>query len=133
MVDIVITVANVDWVSGPKESRDASETITAGDCVYAVSSTTLGVCDRTDAAKDVCVGIALNDGTTGHPIVYAKSGAVVGFGAILTAGLEYCVSDAGGISLVADLASNDYASYLGHALTTSNLQLVIKNTAIMIV
>ena len=27
MVDITITVANIDWVSGPKETRDASETL----------------------------------------------------------------------------------------------------------
>ena len=132
MVDIVVTVANVDWVSGPKETRDAAVTITAGQCLYAVSSTTLGLCDRTDAAKDVCVGIALNDATAGHPCTYAKSGAVVGFGAVLTAGLEYCVSDAGGFSLVADLAQNDYCSYLGHGLTTSNLQLVIKNTGVIV-
>jgi len=132
MVDIVVTVANVDWVSGPKETRDAAVAITAGECLYAVSSSTVGLCDRSDAAKDVCIGVSLNDATAGHPCTYAKSGAVVNMGATLVAGLEYCVSDAGGFSLVADLATLDYASYLGHALTTANMKLVILNTGVVL-
>ena len=130
MADLTITVANIDWVSGSKETKDAAETITAGDCLYEVTSTTCGVCNVTDAAKDACIGIALNDGTTGHPITYAKSGAVVGFGAILTVGVWYCISATGAIAPVADLATSDYISYVGYGITTSNMQLRIINTGL---
>jgi len=130
MVDLTITVANVDWVSGKKGTLDASETVTAGDCLYSVTSTTCGVCDVTDAAKDACIGIALNDGTSGHPITYAGDGAVVGFGAILTVGVWYCISATGAIAPVADLATSDYISYIGYGITTSNMQIKLINTGL---
>jgi hypothetical protein len=130
MVDLTITVANVDWVSGVKKTLDAAETITAGDCLYMVTSSTCGVANVTDAAKDAVIGIALNDGTAGHPITYAVDGAVVGFGAILTVGVWYCLSATGAIAPVADLATSDYISYVGYGITTSNMQLKIINTGL---
>jgi len=130
MANLTITVANVDWVSGSRKRLDAAETITAGDCLYAATSTTAGVVNVTDAAKDVCVGIALNDATAGHPVTYAESGAVVGFGAILTVGIWYCISATGLIAPVADLATSDYISYVGYGITTSNMQVRIINTGL---
>ena len=130
MADLTITVANIDWVSGGRARLDAAETVTAGDVLYSVTSTTCGVAVVTDAAKDAVIGIALNDATAGHPVTYALSGAVVGFGAIITVGVVYVLSADGGIAPTADLATSDYISYLGHGITTSNMELKITNTGL---
>jgi len=130
MADLTITVANIDWVSGPKKTLDAAETVTAGDCIYTVTTTTCGVATNNDATKDTVLGIALNDATTGHPVVIALDTAVVGFGAILTVGIQYMLSVTGAISASGDSATSDYCSFLGHAITTSNLELHIRNTSL---
>ncbi len=130
MVDLTITEANVDWVSGGKKTLDAAETITAGDVVYAASSTTVGVATNADANKDTVVGIALNAATAGQPCTYAQHGAVVGFGAILTVGVFYVLSATGAISPITDSTTSDYVALLGYATTTSNLQVYIVNTGL---
>ena len=130
MADLTITVANVDWVSGGKRTKDAAETITAGDCLYELAAGTVGVATNADATKDTVVGIALNDATSGHPCTYAEHGAVVGFGAILTVGIQYMLSATGAISPSADSATSDYVSFIGHAITTSNMQVYIVNTGL---
>jgi hypothetical protein len=130
MANLTITVSNIDWVSGPKGTYDAAETITAGDLLYQATSTTVGVAANSDTAKDTVIGIALNDGTTGHPITYAKENAVVGFGAILTVGVYYVLSTAGLISPMTDAATSDYMAYIGYGLTTSNMKVKIVNTGL---
>lgn len=128
MVALVITEANVAFVSGDKETRNAAETITAGDCLYTASTLTVGVATNADVAKDHVIGIALNAATTGQPCTYAKSGSVVGFGAILAVGKFYQLGAAGAIDPVADGASNDYVSLIGYGDTTSNMKVQIVNT-----
>lgn len=133
MADLVITEANVDWVSGNyKETKDAAETVTAGDCLYAVSTTTVGVATNADAEKDTVVGVALNAASSGHPVTYAKTGCVVGFGAILTVGTWYVLSATGAISSTADATSSDYVSLIGYATTTSNMTIHLLNTGLQI-
>lgn len=130
MADLTITEANIDLVSGNTAFKDAAETVTAGDVVYITSSSTIGVASNDSATKDTVAGIALNAGTSGHPIVYAVDGAVVGFGAILTVGTWYVLSADGAISPVADQTTNDYVALIGYAITTSNMQLKIVNTGL---
>ena len=130
MVDLTITVANVDYVSGSRARLDAAETITAGDAIYAASGTTCGVCDVTDETKDVCIGVALNDGTAGHPITYAVSGAVVTIGSTIVVGTWYVISASGALAPAADLATNDYVSFVGYGITTANMKLQIINTGL---
>lgn len=132
MADLTITQANIDWISGDRGTLDAAETVTAGDWLYAATAATCGVATNNDAAKDTVIGIALNAGTAGHPIVYAKHGAVVGFGAILGVGEMYVLSAAGATSLVADKASSDYMVYVGYGLTTSNMYVNIINTGLQL-
>jgi len=128
MADLTVTEANVDWISGPKSTADAAETITAGDWLYQVTSTTVGVASNSDAAKDTVIGVALNAGTAGHPVTYAKDGAVVSWGAILTVGIFYVLSATGATSATADSATSDYVSLVGYSDTTSNMMLKIVNT-----
>ena len=130
MADLTITEANIVWVSGPKNTRNAAEAVTAGDWLYAASTTTVGVATNADAAKDTVIGIALNAAGTGQPVTYAENTAVVGFGAILAVAVWYVLSAAGATSAVADQTSADYVSGVGYGLTTSNMQLVITNTGL---
>lgn len=130
MADLVITAANVVLVSGPTATKDAAETVSVGDWVYDASSTTVGVATNADEAKDTVSGMALNAATTGQPVTYAKDGAVVALGSILTVGAWYVLSAAGATSPVADQATNDYVTGVGYGSTASNLTLVITNTGL---
>ena len=130
MADLTITAANVVLVSGNTSTKNASETITVGDLVYSSAATTVGVAANDDATEDTVVGIALNAATTGQPVNYAEHGAVVGFGAILTVGVFYCLSAAGAISPTADSATSDYVSLAGYGMTTSNMKMQFLNTGL---
>lgn len=132
MADLTITAANVDWVSGPRSTVDAGETIAVGDAIYKSSADSLlYVANVTDPAKDDVVGIALNAATINQPVTYAASGATVGFGAILTATETYVLSATGGIAPVGDLLALDYMTRLGTALTTSNMLLQLYTSSII--
>ena len=127
MADLTITAANVVPSSAVAAkppiftTGTAGETITAGQPVYIKSSD--GLLWKADAnassATAAAVGIALHGATAGQPLAYQTSGALA-FGAILTAGAYYVVSDtAGGIMPTADLSALDYSTLLMYGYSTS--------------
>lgn len=83
---------------------------------------------KTDAdtlATAAAAGIALTPASTDGYLVIATSGGV-NLGATLTVGLEYyCSTNFGGICAIGDLASGDYPTRLGFAISASVLQLSI--------
>lgn len=124
MADLVITAANVAPTGNTTIKHGiAAVAITAGQAVYLDAATNtykLGDCDSGTAADKDCDGIALNGAAAGQPL--AVGTGPVDLGAILTAGDAYYLSDtAGGIKPSADLGVGDDVVFLGHATSTSLL------------
>lgn len=131
MSDLTITAANIVLVSGDVATKNAAEAVTAGNWLYAVpSAITVGIASKSDVAKQTVIGLALNSAGVGQPVNYALPGAVVSFGAILTVARWYLLGAVGATRPVADQTTGDYVTQVGYALTTSNMQLKIVNTAL---
>lgn len=127
MADLSITAANVKLVSGPTEELFAGASITAGQPIYKEASTSKAKLSDNDSATSevrAVYGIALHAASADQPVVVAKPGAVVDYGAIFTAGTDYYLSGtAGGICPVADVTSGHDPVRIGMALTTAHLQI----------
>lgn len=129
MADLTITSSAVIAGSGAQiEMGTAGETVTAGQSVYRAASGNLMLTDNdsaTPAAREAR-GIALNGAANGQPLAIARGGDV-SFGAILTAGTTYAVSNtAGAICPDADVGTGEYICILGVARSTSVLALNIQ-------
>jgi hypothetical protein len=131
MADIVVTAGSVIPTSPSTvvASGIAGAAITAGQVVYADPSDSYKIKPaKADSASTThapnVVGIALNGASAGQPVDYAKSGDVT-FNAVLTKGQVYVDSaaNAGGIAPYSDLASTNFVTLLGVALSTTVLRL----------
>jgi hypothetical protein len=127
MADLTITAANVKLVSGSTQTLISGATITAGQVAYKAAATSKAqLADNDNATAEVRAihGLALHAALADQPLTVALNGAVVAFGAILTAGTEYYLSGTpGGICPRADVTTGDDPVRVGMALTTANLQL----------
>ena len=122
--------ALVDLQGAAQLQGIAGEAIAQGKLVYRDPITRKFFLAKADAAgTKICVGVARNGAALGAPLDVAPSGLVSGLGAVLTAGLYYVLSaaTAGAIAPVADLVSTNADVLVGLALTTSTLQLLIKD------
>jgi hypothetical protein len=134
MADISVTAASVLKGTGATTQNGiAGVSITAGQPLYLDSATNtlkLADVDLSSAAATV-VGIALHAAGAGQPIQYQDGGAMT-FNAVLTAGKVYvATATAGGIALIADLATNWRTSILGYATSTTSLTVRIINTDVV--
>jgi hypothetical protein len=132
MADLTITAANIIPVSGYSEYQGtAGATITAGQVVYLDSNSLLQLADNNGAAALATVkGIALHAALANQPLKIIIAGSL-GFGAILTAGNFYYLSEtAGAICPWGDLGAGERVSQIGYASTTSNMVLNIVNTGV---
>jgi hypothetical protein len=128
--DLTVTVASVSNTTSNSNTGTAGATITAGQALYLDSSTsTLKLCDATNATKYKCAGIALHGSLSGQPITYATGGGSINIGATLTVGTTYWVSKngSGAVMPTADIASTNYLYRIGYATTSSNLVLDFKD------
>ena len=128
-----ITAANISVVSAPEGSildgQIAAAAITVGQAVYKLDNGTWGLAQGDGTAVEAGandVGIAISGASAaGQRISVARGGAIIGFGAILTAGLFYIVGDtAGSIYPSADAGTGDKTTLLGQAISTSQLLLI---------
>lgn len=127
MADLTITAASVVPVTTSKSVRKegiAGGTITAGMPVYKDSSNEIQPAANTSAVLANVVGIALNGASDGQPVTYQDSG-VINLGATLVVGMPYFLSAAGKISPATDVATGDFVTYLGTALTAANFEISI--------
>lgn len=129
MTDISPTVANVKWVSGNRpQVVKAGATVTRGQAAYLNTATLeheLADAD-TDAASEFA-GIFLTDGYDGSDVLLAPPGAVINFGATLTAGTIYTLSaTAGGVCPDTDLAQGDYVVVLAIGAGTAIAEIIGK-------
>ncbi len=134
MVDIVITAANVVKSSNAVlETGTAGATITAGQAVYLdTADQKYKLADSNSATPAIRqpVGIALNGAADGQPLTIIKSGNVT-IGATITAGVALYLSDTpGGICVVADVGSGEYACIIGIATTTTILAVGIQYSGV---
>jgi hypothetical protein len=132
MADLTITAASV--AKGARtntKSGTAGAAITQGQPVYLDSVTgTLFPADADVLASAAVVGIALNAASTGQPVAYQTSGPIT-IGATVVVGTAYYASTtAGGICLESDLATGDFATFLGFATTTTVITLDIKASGV---
>ncbi len=133
MTAITITAANVSLVSAPSntvlEGQICAAAIGVGQSVYLLDNGTWGLAQGDGTAVEAGangLGIALNTtAAAGQKLSVAIRGATVGYGAVLTAGLFYCVGDtAGSVTPSADNLTTDKSTLLGQAISTSNLLLM---------
>lgn len=133
-VDLVVTATSVVVVTGDPQIGTAGVTVTAGQTLYKdpADSNKLKLADCNAAGPELadCVGIALNNASTGQPVNFLAAGDI-NPGAALVVGTTYILSATpGGIAPIADHASTWRLTYLGYATTTSNLRLMLKSTQI---
>lgn len=132
MADISQTAANVKWVSGNRPFiGPAGATIAAGQPVYLNTTTMKYVLTDADTdAESEFAGIAMSDGVNGRDMLIAPPGAVINWGATLTAGTIYVLSTtAGGVAPWADLATGDYVVVLCIGAGSANAEIIGKKGA----
>jgi hypothetical protein len=133
MADLTITAANV--VAGANATFDrhnAGAAISAGQMVYLdpADNTFKLADDNGVAAARVPVGVAAHAAAIGQPLTVITSGPVT-IGAALTQGVGYYLSSTpGGIAPAADLASGQYPSFLGFAISATVLNLNIQQAGV---
>lgn len=136
MADLTITAANVVAGSSAKiEHGTAGATITAGQVVYEDAATNkCGLADSNSATAGVraVAGIALNGAANNQPLAIHKRGPIT-IGATLTVGTTYYASETpGGIEPGADLASGEYPTVLGIAISTTVLDVQLQAAGVAI-
>ena len=134
MADLSITAASVLAGSGATtEPGSLGATITSGQVIYkdtADSLFKLADNNSATAAARSPYGIALNGGATGQPCKVLREGDIT-IGSTLTAGVTYYLSDTpGGICPVADLASGEYPTIIGIAISTTVLRVKIQSSGV---
>ena len=128
MANLTITAANVAPGTGAKtKSGTAGAAITQGQPVYLDASTiTLFPADADVLASAAVIGVALNAASTGQPVTYQTSGPIT-IGATVVVGTAYYASTtAGSVCLESDLASGDFATFIGFATSTTVINVDIK-------
>lgn len=137
MVAVVITAANISLVSGePLGNQIAAAAITPGQLVYKLDNNTWGLAQGDGTAIEAGsndIGIALGGASAAGQrlsVATAEGKCIVGFGAVLTAGLFYtCGDTAGAIVPSADNGTGDKATLVGQAISTSQMMLIRRYNA----
>lgn len=128
MAVLTITAANVaKGASANTKSGTAGAAITQGQPIYLDATTsTLFPADADALASAAVVGIALNAAATGQPVTYQTSGPITIGATVVTGTAYYASTTAGGVCLESDLASGDFATFLGFATSTTVIRIDIK-------
>lgn len=127
MANLVVTAANVKWVSGtqPRVVK-AGATITRGQVVYL--DTTDNEHKLADADNDntsVFAGIALTDGYDGSDMLIAPAGATVQIGATPVSGTVYVIGTTpGAIMPWADIVAADWVTVCFIGVASGNVELI---------
>jgi hypothetical protein len=136
MADLTQTAANVVQGSTARIRKGtAGAVITAGMPLYmdAADGNKLKPADADASALTAAVvGIALTGGAANQPIAYVEAG-LVNLGATLTVGAIYVLSGtAGGICPEADLATGDWVTVLGIAVSAVLLDLRVNVSGVQV-
>jgi len=107
----------------------AAGTITAGQSLYLDANGKLTVASNAALLSAAAVGISLNGGAINQVVDYVTKGLLTP-GATLVQGQPYYVGVAGGIIPVDDIAGGEYMTILGHAISTSVIDVSIKSAGV---
>jgi len=107
----------------------AGGTITAGQALYLDANGKLQVATNATLLGAACVGVALNGGAVNQVIDYVMKGQYTA-GATLVQGQPYYVGTAGGIIPVDDIAGGEYMTIIGHAISTTVINVKIDQSAV---
>ena len=131
MANVTITAGNVSLISGePLGNQISAATITAGLVVYQLDNGTWGLAQGDGTATEAGsnnIGVALGGAASGQrfSVATGSGNCIVGYGAVLTAGLFYtCGDTAGALVPSADNGSTDKATLVGQAISTSQIMLI---------
>ena len=131
MADQSVTAADVTKVSGTEAHGTSGAAGTAGMPVYkdSADSNNLNPADSSTAAKAAAVGLLLNSAPgADQPVTYLMDG-VLDPGFTATEGVPYWVSEnSGKICPFADLATDEFVTYLGTGNSDGNINLNIHAT-----
>jgi hypothetical protein len=135
VADLTITATSVVKGSGAStRNGTAGAAVTAGQVVYLDTTTDtykLADCDSATAAARSPSGIALNGAASGQPLTVLDGGAIT-IGATVEASVPYFLSPvAGGICPLADVASGDYAVFLGFGISTTQISVNIVEAGVV--
>lgn len=134
MADIIITPADVKYVSGTYEIGFLGETVTAGAAVTYDSTTRKWMLAENDVDEDTRLGIALASGTIDQLIgILTGREAVVYLGAgVVYKGELIVVSGTGGgvMMQAADFGPPESMALVGYCLDDDQLVLFPKTTGI---
>lgn len=138
MPDLTITASSVLKGTGARLNKSyvAGTTITAGQAVYLVSTTTgwgkayslgtEGEAGGNGSGGTGTFGIALHSAIANQPLAVQVSGPIT-IGATVVTGTPYMIGlNAGGICSFATLQSGCYVAYLGYATSTTVINLGIR-------
>lgn len=137
MADVTVTAAEVLPKTGVNATQTSEVTwggtITAGLAVYrdTADNNDCKAADCLAAASAVVAGIAMNGGGDGQPGQIAVSGNIdPGF--TVAVGETYVLSEAGAITPITDLATDDYVAIIGHGIDATTLRLNIQNLGVQV-
>lgn len=133
MAALSFEAENLTWSDAPEASllvRPAADVLTAGQPVYVTAALDVQKCTLSSEQGANCSGVALCSASSDQRLVAAKEG-VINFGeAILTVGQIYCVGANGTIVPYSDLATGNWITILGYAISTTELRLSIQPTGV---
>lgn len=143
MADVTVVVASVERIDGSTNDGIAGTTITAGQAVYLDPLTSKYLLAQSDGtvvapvggvaglAEANVAGIALHAALANQPLRVLIEGAVaLGTTPVVLGGVYVLSATAGGIAPVADIASTNYVTILGVAITVAQLRLKINASGI---
>jgi hypothetical protein len=108
-------------------------TIAAGQPIVKSGTTYVLADANASSALAAAEGIAITPGVSGGYGLMATAGGIILVGTTMVVGTSYIVSDtAGGIMPDADRSINDYVTRLGTASTTTQLDLSIVATGVLV-
>lgn len=133
MTALSFEAENLTWSGAPEASllvRPAADVLTAGQPVFVTAALDVAACSFSAEQNANAAGIALCNASSDQRVVAAKEG-ILNFGeAILTVGQIYCVGSNGNIVPYSDLATGNWITILGYAISTTELRLSIQPTGV---
>lgn len=125
MAALTITAADVGYVSGPTKVVQVGEAVAQGEPLRELTSDgKYYLCNHTTTTDGGASLVALTPASSDGYVVAAAATAVIDIGATVAIGTCYVVGPTDGdINPLGDLATGDFVTVIGHAVSTSDIKL----------
>lgn len=134
MAALTITAANVGIASTQSlESVTAGESVSHGQPGYVAHDGKYYKASKASLVASQAEVIFMGSAGVDEPVPVARGdGKLIKYGAIFTVGVTYCVGTSGAIITLGELASGDWKTSIGTAVTTSILKTKFDPTGVQI-